>query len=350
MERVKIGLIGLGFMGTTHFGIYKNCPGAQVVAIADVDERKRTGDISAVSGNIGDGEGSTMDMTGITAYADGMKMIAESDADVIDICVPTPFHADYVLAALKAGKHVFCEKPLCRNKEQMKAIRAALDEHPGQFFNVGMCVRAWPEYAHTKQLLDSGALGAVKIAHFRRLSPTVAGHAWNDWYAKEAMSGGAALDLHIHDTDIVCHYFGRPASVMSVGLRGGMSDTGIDHIITRYQFNDGRLVTAEGGWCAARNVPFEMSYRIICEKATVDMGPAGYKIYWNDGRIETPEVDNKTLPTGWHKELTYWIDCIKNGIKPDKYQNPQSVCDSFAVAMAEAESVDTGKEVEVSYV
>ena len=147
-KKVKIGIVGLGFMGTTHWGVYKGLKSAQIVALADVDDRKRRGDVSAVVGNIGGGDNSKpLDLTGVTVYEDAFALISNADVDVVDICVPTPIHADIVCAALAAGKHVFCEKPLCRDAAQMKKIVAAAKTAKG-FFNVGLCVRAWPEYRH----------------------------------------------------------------------------------------------------------------------------------------------------------------------------------------------------------
>ena len=73
MDKVRIGLVGLGFMGSTHFRVYRDfVPNAQVVAVADVDPVKRTGDISSVKGNIGNDDNSIpLDFTGIKVYSNG---------------------------------------------------------------------------------------------------------------------------------------------------------------------------------------------------------------------------------------------------------------------------------------
>ncbi len=350
MKEVKVGLIGLGFMGSTHWRIYDALPGVRVVALADVDAAKRSGDISKVVGNLGGGDNSApLDMTGVAVYEDALKMIAETDADIIDICVPTPKHKEDILAALKAGKHVFSEKPLCRSLEEISEIRKAV-KASDKFFNVGMCIRAWPEYDSAKTILDSGKLGKVKSALFRRLSPSVDGNAWRNWFMNDAMSGGAALDLHTHDTDFVCYLFGDPKAVRSAGVRGVVSDNGVDHIITAYDFADGKLITAEGGWCAPSCVPFEMSFQIVCEKGALKLDASGYHLYWNDGRVETPDTGDASLPTGWHRELKYFTDCVRDNVKPDRYQTPESVFRSLAVVMAEIASADSKQPVEVKYV
>ena len=350
MKEVKIGLIGLGFMGSTHWRIYEALPQVRVVALADVDPDKRRGDVSKVVGNIGGGDNSQpLDMSGVKVYEDAFEMISATDADIIDICMPTPDHSKYLLAALKAGKHVFCEKPLCRNLKQLAEIREAVGKS-GRFFNAGMCVRAWPEYDAAKRVIDSGAVGPVKSALFRRLSPTVDGNAWRNWFMKEELSGGAALDLHLHDTDFVCHLFGRPRAVSSFGVRGVASDSGIDHIMTVYDFGDGKLITAEGGWCAPKNVPFEMSFQIVCEKATLKLDASGFHLYWNDGRVETPDTGDASLPTGWHRELKYFTDCVRDNTAPTRWQTPESVFDSLSVVMTELEAAGKNGKVEVKYV
>lgn len=350
MKEVKIGLIGLGFMGSTHWRIYEALPQVRVVALADVDPDKRRGDVSKVVGNIGGGDNSLpLDMSGVEVYEDAFEMISATDADIIDICVPTPDHGKYLRAALNAGKHVFCEKPLCRNLEQLAEIREAVKKSD-RFFNAGMCVRAWPEYDAAKRVIASGAAGAVKSALFRRLSPSVEGNAWRNWFMKEELSGGAALDLHLHDTDFICHLFGRPRAVSGFGVRGAVSDNGIDHIMTVYDFGDGKLVTAEGGWCAPKNVPFEMSFQIVCEKATLKLDASGFHLYWNDGRIEVPDTGDASLPTGWHRELKYFTDCVRENTPPVRWQTPGSVFDSLTVVMAELEAVEKGEKVEVKYV
>lgn len=348
MEKVKIGLVGLGFMGTTHFGIYRELPDAEIAAIADIDPDKRSGDISKVAGNLGDGSSSKLDLSGIKVYDDAAKLITDPEIDIVDICIPTPFHADLAVSALAAGKNVFCEKPMCRNIDELNAIVSAVRSAKG-FFNLGLCVRAWPEYRHAFEYFKSGKAGKVKSATFKRISPTVDGNGWQNWFMKESMSGGALLDLHMHDADLVRYFFGRPQSVSAFGARGVVSDNGVDHVICVYNYGDGTLISAEGGWAPAKGSPFEMSFTIVCEKATLKLDSTGYHIFNVDGTSITPEMP-KTLPTGWHQELAYFVDCVKKGVTPDKYQNINEIEDSYRMILAEMESIDTQKKIEVKYV
>ncbi|MBQ9754595.1 MAG: Gfo/Idh/MocA family oxidoreductase [Lentisphaeria bacterium] len=349
MEELRIGIAGLGFMGSTHLQIYQTIPGVKVTALADVDPVKRKGDISSVINNIGGGDNSKpLDLTGIEVFDNAFDMIKKEIIDVIDICVPTIYHADLVLAGLDAGLHVFCEKPLCRTPEELQKIREKL-KHSSTFLNAGMCVRTWPEYAKAKELLDAGVCGKVRIAQFRRLSPDVSGNSWNNWYLKNEISGGAAYDMHLHDTDFICHLFGAPRSVTSTGAKAVNSDGAYDHIITTYDYGDERYITAEGGWCASSNVPFEMSFQIIGDKATLKLDHTGLHIYHRDGRIETPDTGDAALPTGWHRELHYFTGCLLKGAAPYDYQTPESIFSALSVVTAEIKSAESNQKTKVAY-
>lgn len=344
---VNIGIVGIGFMGTTHLGIYKGMKNARVAAIADIDAKKRSGDVSTVVGNIGGGDGSKrLDLAGVKVYGSAADLIADPVIDIVDICVPTPDHADIACAALAAGKHVFCEKPLCRDAAQLGKIVAAAKKAKG-FFNLGLCVRAWPEYRHAFEYYKSGKAGKMKSATFKRISPSVDGNAWNNWYMDGALSGGALLDLHVHDADQVNCFFGKPKSVMAVGAADIVSKGGIDHVVTTYDYGDGSLVMAEGGWAAAKGTPFEMSFTIVCEKATLKLDASGYHVYPAKGGAIAPKLDLKAGPTGWHQELAYFVGCVCRGVKPEKYQTLDSVADTMRLIFAEEKSVRTGKAVRV---
>ena len=346
MKEVKIGLIGFGFMGTTHWGVYKGVKGAKVVALADLDPAKRRGDISKVVGNIGGGDNSKpIDLAGVTVYDDALKLIREADVDMIDICVPTADHAKLAIAALKAGRHVFCEKPLCRTAAEAKAIVAAAKRAKG-FFNVGLCVRAWPEYRAAYEYFKSGKAGKMLTATFKRVSPGVDGNSWRNWYMDGKVSGGALLDLHVHDTDEVNYFFGKPRSVTSVGANV-VSRGAIDHVFTSYDFGGGRLVVAEGAWEQAKGATFEMSFTIVCEKATLKLDATGFNVFLKNGKKVTPKLDVKNGPTGWHQELAYFVDCVRRGVKPVKYQTVDSIADTMKIVFAEEKSVKVKKAVRV---
>ena len=350
MKEIRIGLVGLGFMGSTHYRIYSELPNCRVVAVADADPQKRAGDISKVVGNIGNYDNSVpFDFSAVATYETAQAMLDAGGLDMVDICAPTPFHKEIILAALAKGVDVFSEKPLCRNLAEMEEIAQAVKQSD-RYFNVGMCIRAWPEYYDAATRFKKGEFGRLYSADFRRLSPTVDGNAWQNWFANGNLAGGALLDLHLHDCDAVRYFFGRPRAVTSFGVKNVRNHEGaFDQVVTDYDFGDGTLVTAQGGWCAPKNVPFEMSFQLICEKATVRLMGEGYKIYWNDGTVETPNTADAKLPTGWHQELNYFVNCVRERVTPDKYQTMDEIVDSFRMIMAEEESANLRKTVTVKY-
>src|SRR4051794_11854398 len=102
---VRVGIIGLGFMGRTHYEAYGKMTDAQVVAIADSDAARARGDLGGTAGNVGTGGLGQLPMDRIKGTTDYHELIAMKDVDLVDVCVPTPDHASLVCAALAAGKH-----------------------------------------------------------------------------------------------------------------------------------------------------------------------------------------------------------------------------------------------------
>jgi len=348
-SKVKVGIIGLGFMGTTHFRIHQQLGKSEIIAVCDVDEKKLQGDWSSVVANIGETDNSVpVNLAGIQAYSDAMDLIANPDVDMVDICVPTYLHEKYVLAALKGGKHVLCEKPIGRSAQEAARIISAA-EKSDKYFSNGLCVRYWPEYRHAFETYKSGKLGKMVSATFKRVSPSIHDNSWEDWFMKSEFSGGALLDLHLHDTDLVRYFFGRPISVNSFGLKGFRSDRGIDHVFKNYNFGDGTLVVCEGSWAPAKSTPFEMSFLIVCEKGTLRLSETGYKVIYEDGEIEEPTPATGALPTGWHVEINYFLDSIQQGRKPDKYLSYDEMHDSMAIVEAEYQSINDKHPVDVKY-
>jgi predicted dehydrogenase len=348
-DKVKVGVIGLGFMGTTHFQIHRQLGKSEVIAVADVDEKKTRGDWTSVVGNIGDMDYSKpVDMSGITSYSNAMELISNPEIEMVDICVPTYLHEKYAVAALRAGKHVFCEKPIGRTFLEASCITKEAEISEKNFTN-GLCVRYWPEYRHAYELYSSGELGKVISAVFKRVSPSIHGNSWEDWFMKSELSGSALLDLHLHDTDLVRYFFGRPLAVTSFGVKGFRSDKGIDHVVTNYDFDNGTLIMSEGGWDPSKTTPFEMSFQIVCEKGTIRLSESGYKVMYEDGRVEEPKPALNNLPTGWHVEIDYFLSSIINDKKPDKYLSTSEMRDSMAIIEAEELSIKEKRTVAIKY-
>src|SRR5205085_7047748 len=119
---------------------------------------------------------------------DWRQLIASPEVDVVDVCLPTPAHVEVVTAALAAGKHVLCEKPLARTSADARKIAAAAASARG-FFMPAMVMRFWPEWEWLKRAVAEGHYGRVRSATFRRMGETPKG-----WYQDGKLSGGGLFD------------------------------------------------------------------------------------------------------------------------------------------------------------
>jgi len=108
---VKLGIIGLGFMGSTHAKAALQLPGVQLTAVCDKDEQCLSGDFSNVRGNSGD-VGGKVDFTGVSQHRELASLLADPNVEAVDICLPTGLHERVAVDALRAGKHVLVEKPM----------------------------------------------------------------------------------------------------------------------------------------------------------------------------------------------------------------------------------------------
>jgi len=337
---VNVAVVGLGFMGVTHLRAYLRLPGVRIAALCASRHLPENGDFSSVSGNIAMGEPLRLDMTGVRATRDFESLLSDPAIDLIDLCVPTPRHVELATRALRAGKHVICEKPLARTAAQAREILAAAREARG-FFMPAMCLRFWPGWTWLKRTIDAGTYGAVKAARFRRVGEAP---AWGrDVYLDGAASGGALLDLHIHDVDFVQHLFGRPKSVYAQGV--GFHSGAIDHVVAQYTVANGAAVSAEGSWAMATGHGFNMAYTVVFERATADYdlarGAEALKVFeaGQGGRVVPPEAGD-----GYLGELGYMAECIERGRAP-RHVTAEDGVSAVEICEAEEESIRTGRPV-----
>lgn len=306
MKIINVGILGLGFMGKCHYETYAGIKGARVSAICDVDPRKLSGDWSGIAGNIG-GAGGKVDLSGIQLYKNADALLGDPAIDVVDITLPTDLHEEFALAALKAGKHVICEKPLARTSVAAKRVVDAA-ARAGRSLFTAHCIRFWPAYAWLKESTEQKRFGRVISAVFRRHSPLPT-WSWRNWLQDPQKSGLCALDLHIHDADFVLYCFGVPAALRST--IGGLQPGRADHIHTVYEYPGGALVTAEGSWEYAPAYPFRMNFTVVYERATVELR--------DDGALHVYPLKGKSvavkLPaaSGYELELREFIRCLRTG-------------------------------------
>lgn len=201
-ETLKVGVIGVGGIARTHFPGWKESPLAEVAALSDVvpDVLKRVG-----------GE------LGVTKlYATPEELIADPEIDIVDICTPNNYHAPLAIAALKAGKHVLCEKPLAPTPQAIRDMIAARDES-GKLLMTAQHFRYQGTSKALKAEIDSGILGNVYHARSwmlrRAAAPTRPG-----FIMKQHSSGGPCIDIGVHILDLTLWMMGFPKPVSVTGI------------------------------------------------------------------------------------------------------------------------------------
>ncbi len=309
---LKVGVIGIGFMGKTHFEAYNKNQQTKVVAIADVNEKKLKGDWSEIGGNIGDANAKNVNLSEIRTCNNPDDLINDPNIDLVDICLPTNLHAEYAIKSFRSGKNVMCEKPMARNKSEAQKMITAWKKSKKKFM-VGHCIRFWPGYDLTAEFIKTNKFGNPRVAILKRVS-TLPIWSWDNWLLDDGRSGGCALDMHIHDIDAATFFFGKPAVIDATGV---VTDNRVDHIISTLKFETGTIAVIEGRWEKAAAFPFNMTFTITFNSAVVefDLSKANKLIiYHNDGKKEDIDLPNET---GWEREINYFVDCIIKDKDPD---------------------------------
>ena len=335
---LRIGIVGLGFMGKMHFRCYNSLNNVEIIAICDADT-SRLQDNSGTAGNISGAE-DDLDLRNIALYSDLSKMLAEGELDALSIASPTFLHASQTIEALNAGVHVFCEKPMALNSGDCREM-AEVAKQSGKTLQIGHCIRFWPEYVQAKEIIDSQKYGKVLATTFQRLSLTPT-WSWDNCFLDGKRSGGAMLDLHIHDTDYVQYVFGMPKEVFSRGVIGPSGE--FDHTVTQYLYGNDCVITAEGGWIMAPGFGFEMSFKIMLEKATLVYSSAQeptFRIFPIDGETIIPEIP---LGDGYSFEIQHFVDILSGKVVPSII-TPEQSGDSVKIIEAEKESIRNNDKI-----
>jgi myo-inositol 2-dehydrogenase/D-chiro-inositol 1-dehydrogenase len=236
----KIGIIGCGFVGDIHAAAFQMVPGAEVLAVAARSPGRATH--FAKERGIAN------------AFEDYRQLLAMKEIDLVTLAVPNDLHCEMALAAAKAGKHIVCEKPLCRTLEEadrmIDACRAA-----GVLLMYAEELCFAPKYVRAKKLVDEGALGKAFLVkqseeHFGPHEP---------WFWDINRSGGGVLlDMGCHSIEYARWVFGKPAVKSVTATMGtyvhGDKTRGEDHAFCLVEYDGGRMGHAENSWAKTGGV------------------------------------------------------------------------------------------------
>ncbi len=334
---LRVGILGLGYMGRMHYRCWSALPNVQVSAVCEANPKVLAAAGQPQAGNLS-GAADHIDLDSLKVFHSLDDLLASNSIDALSVTLPTFLHADTTIKALDAGLHVLCEKPMALNVDDCdRMIAAAHRAH--RHLQIGHCIRFWPEYSVTRDLIQSGHYGNVVAATFRRFS---AMPSWgpDSWFADESRSGGQPLDLHIHDTDYVHYLFGLPTSVSSVG------DPALSYIATQYHYPSGPAIVAESTWRMAPTFAFEMSFIVVLERATITYdltrSPA-FRVLPHDADPFTPD-----LPPGdgYSREIEHFAQLL-NGESIDPVITPEQARDTIRLVLAEKQSAREGKPINI---
>jgi predicted dehydrogenase len=326
-DELRAGLLGAGLIAGVHARAYRSVPGVRVVAVADP---------------VGEKAQRLASEHGAAAVA-GLDDLLALDLDVVDVCTPPDRHADAVVAALRAGVHVFCEKPLARAWADAQRIVAADRDSPGLLM-VGHVSRFEPDHLAALDRVRAGELGAVRMVTHTATSSLP---AWSEagWLADPARSGGPIVDQGVHSFDFAGFVTGSPA----VRVHCVASDTASGpstYALATVRYADGALAHVETSW----GHPAGRGFKLACEV----VGTEG-RLSWSYDDVMSgvlhpreghPEWWDVLGERGFAAELCAFVEAVRAG-GPSPVPAHEAL-ESLRIALAALESARTGQTVDLT--
>lgn len=307
MGKVKIGVIGVGAMGQLFSRIFNQMETVELVALADVD-KSRIEDLATE--------------LGVTYYLDYRDLLGHPSIDAVAICLPDQLHTDAALAAARARKHLFIEKPLALSVSECQKIIDACNQEKVKLM-VGHCLRFDPRFVQAYDAIKRGDIGDV--IHARA------------WRGTSIMGGlrlggrtSVAFFLGVHDIDILRWYFdSKVIKVYAMGTRNRLMDLGVDDaIFALVKFENGAIASVETSWVMpktgdyVRSNTLEKGMEIVGTKGMVSVEAHNIGIVVQGAQgIYYPDVMYSPnlygITTGvYTQELEHFVRCIIDDLEP----------------------------------
>jgi predicted dehydrogenase len=300
MSTIKVGLLGGGGIVDAHIRGYRAYADAiEVIAVADVVEetvRRRAAELGAA------------------AYTDFRQMILEADLDAVDICLPHHLHADAIVAAAQAGKHILCEKPLCLTVLQADEVQQAVSAAGVTL----MCAHNQlylPAVTKAKQLLDDGVLGTVyevriTDSFYNDFDPQNMG-----WRASAATSGGGELmDTGYHPTYLMLHFAGgSPVEATALLSRHRLRFMeGEDSAQVLVRFDNGVVGQLVTSW-AYDPPPGTERFAVVGELGSLKSDGRSLTVTLRGSGSQTYDFEDVDT---YAYEIGQFADCLRSGTRP----------------------------------
>jgi len=346
---INVGIAGIGFMGMIHYLSYQKVRGAKVSAICEQDKKRLAGDWRSIQGNFGP-RGTKMDLKGIARYERLDDLLADPGVGLIDVCLPPSLHAEVTIAALKAGKHVFCEKPIALDAADARRM-VATARRTGRLLMVGHVLPFFPEYRFAYRAITGGKYGRLLGGRFKRI---ISDPLWLPDFYNPRTIGGPMLDLHVHDAHFIRLVCGMPSKVETVGsMRGEV----VERFDTQFRFDGPRpVVTASGGVIDQQGRPFTHAFEIYLERATLlfDFAVLGSEavaavpltLLSEKGRVLRPKLGSGDPVDAFVAELKEVVRAVRTNV-PSPLLAGELARDAVVLCQKQTQSVRLGRAVKV---
>jgi len=333
MKKINVAVAGLGRIGKIHLeNLCRNFPEIKVVAVMDVLEESK-----AIAGEFN-----------VPVFVqDFDELLVVPGLDAVVICSPTDTHADYTVKAAKAGKHIFCEKPLDLSIDRVKEVLSIVDDC-GVKLMLGFNRRFDPEFKKIRQLVMSDAVGDPQIIKITSRDPGPPPVS----YIK--VSGGMFLDMTIHDFDMARYISGK--QVKEVFAKGAVlvdpeiGEAGdIDTAIITLTFEDNTMAVIDN--CRQAVYGYDQRLEVFGSKGMAQ----AENNFPNNHKLYTAEGVSGDLPlhfflerydASYNQEIREFIDALVSG--RDMPVGGKDGLLSMAIALAAKKSVEEGRTVSLS--
>ncbi len=328
MKKIKVAVIGFGFMGVTHTKNILENPDLELVAIVDKNPANISRNLTEQAGNISTGTFSEDKISDVHIYSSIEECLAAEKLDFCVIAVHTNFHYAFTKLTLAAGVNVFLEKPFCLDISEGEEL-IELARKNNLLLMIGHVVRFMAPYEKLKKWIDSGEFGKLNFLSLTRFSGVP---AWGQWKEKQqdfGSSGGALFDLVVHDIDFVQWALGVPDSIQTINLPGKLSAH--DYINANWKYNSGIHAKIEGGNIFHAAFPFQAGFSANFENASITFSSANPdSITATDTETSIVTIDDSL--DGYAAEMDYFVQCLKNHEKPEKCM-PESALKAIKICI-----------------
>ena len=346
---IRVGIAGLGFMGMVHYLSYEKVRGAKVAAICEMNKKRLTGDWRDIQGNFGPA-GKKMDLSGVNTTTSFDEMLADPQIDLIDITLPPAMHASFAIKAMRAGKHVFCEKPMALSTTDCaKMLRAS--KSTGKQLFIGHVLPFFPEFAWALKAVRSGKYGKLLGGSFKRV---ISYPQWlsNYWSAKHI--GGPMLDLHVHDAHFIRLLFGMPTAVITNGRQRGEL---AEYWNTQFCYDKPKYaVQATSGTIAQQGRAFTHGFEIQLEKATLafDFAVIGKEakylcpptLFDNKGQAKAVKLGSGDPMDSFVSEIKEVLTCVRQD-RESSILDSNFARDAILLCHKQTQSLARGRSVKI---